>query len=190
MVISAFGDSNTYGYDPRLGGGGRYPYDVRWTGKLGSLLNVSVKNYGHNGACIPKNADYMSAGIIADKPDAILIMYGTNDILIDSGIAPGELENRMRYLIDDLADRCGSLSDKLILVAPPHTAIGAWTDPQIVAKSREVAPIYESIAADAGIGFADASEWSPGLCFDGVHLSDEGHKAFFEGIRKAIEGKR
>ncbi len=32
--IYAFGDSNTYGFDPRMGGVGRYPKDIRWTGEF------------------------------------------------------------------------------------------------------------------------------------------------------------
>ena len=34
--ILCFGDSNTWGYDPT--NGGRYPYDVRWTGRLQQML--------------------------------------------------------------------------------------------------------------------------------------------------------
>ena len=32
--ILCFGDSNTYGYDPRSYLGGRYPASVRWTALL------------------------------------------------------------------------------------------------------------------------------------------------------------
>ena len=34
MKILCFGDSNTYGFDPRGYLGGRYPVTVRWTGRL------------------------------------------------------------------------------------------------------------------------------------------------------------
>lgn len=186
MIISAFGDSNTYGYDPRLGGGGRYPYDVRWTGRLDRLEGVSVKNYGHNGECIPKRADFISARCTADRPDVVLLMYGTNDILIDSRITLSELQNRMRKLLHDLINKCPDVADKLILIAPPSAVLGAWTDAQVVEKTQNMAACYKRIADETGVGFADASEWEPGLCFDGVHLSEEGHERFFEGIRKNI----
>ncbi len=35
--ILCFGDSNTYGYDPRSYLGGRYPASVRWTALLKTL---------------------------------------------------------------------------------------------------------------------------------------------------------
>ena len=34
MTILCYGDSNTYGFDPRSWLGERYPADVRWTGLL------------------------------------------------------------------------------------------------------------------------------------------------------------
>ena len=50
--VLCFGDSNTYGYDPRSYIGERYPESVRWT----ALLNATgwvVTNEGKNGRCIP-----------------------------------------------------------------------------------------------------------------------------------------
>ena len=36
ITVLAYGDSNTYGYNPRTGL--RYPEDIRWTGLLSSHL--------------------------------------------------------------------------------------------------------------------------------------------------------
>ena len=46
--ILCFGDSNTYGYDPR---GGRFDEETRWTGKLARLLGDGyvVIEEGFNG---------------------------------------------------------------------------------------------------------------------------------------------
>ena len=48
-----FGDSNTYGYDPRSYLGGRYPRSVRWTGRL-EEDGWEVFNQGENGRSIPR----------------------------------------------------------------------------------------------------------------------------------------
>ena len=53
MKIVCFGDSNTYGFDPRLGSSGRYTKDERWTGILDAHDGFSVVNEGMNGRCIP-----------------------------------------------------------------------------------------------------------------------------------------
>ena len=53
MKIICFGDSNTWGYDPRSYLGERYPKDVRWTGLLSALPGLEVVNCGVNGRTIP-----------------------------------------------------------------------------------------------------------------------------------------
>ena len=40
MNVICFGDSNTYGYDPRAYFGGRYDTDCRWVDIL-SLIHIS-----------------------------------------------------------------------------------------------------------------------------------------------------
>ena len=51
--LLCYGDSNTYGYDPRSYLGGRYPKTVRWTGLL-DAEGWKVINKGENGRSIPK----------------------------------------------------------------------------------------------------------------------------------------
>ena len=51
--IVCFGDSNTYGYDPRSYLGGRYPEFIRWTGLL-KAAGWEVWNKGENGLSIPR----------------------------------------------------------------------------------------------------------------------------------------
>ncbi len=46
--IYAFGDSNTYGYDLRFGGMGRYPRNIRWTGVIDMMPDYEVNNQGYN----------------------------------------------------------------------------------------------------------------------------------------------
>ncbi len=65
--IVCYGDSNTYGYDPRSYLGGRYPEAVRWT----ALLNTEgreVINEGQNGRPIPR----LEREIEAAKPIILL----------------------------------------------------------------------------------------------------------------------
>jgi hypothetical protein len=52
-TIICYGDSNTYGYDPRLGGGGRYPKEERWPDILAERLGCRMENQGLCGRCIP-----------------------------------------------------------------------------------------------------------------------------------------
>ena len=82
--IFAFGDSNTYGFDPRMGGTGRYPKDIRWTGVIDQMHEYEVNNQGYNGLSIPVSDSAIASlgrSIKEWSPDLILIMLGSNDLL-------------------------------------------------------------------------------------------------------------
>ena len=49
MKILCFGDSNTYGYDPRSYFGGQYPAKHRWVDLLAQKLDCKAVNAGENG---------------------------------------------------------------------------------------------------------------------------------------------
>ena len=72
MTLLCFGDSNTYGYDPRSFPGDRYPADVRWTGLLAKATGWRVLEAGQNGREIPcrqRELDQLR------RPDAFLGPY-------------------------------------------------------------------------------------------------------------------
>ena len=49
MKVICFGDSNTYGYDPRGYFGGRYDADSRWVDILATETGWTISNMGQNG---------------------------------------------------------------------------------------------------------------------------------------------
>ena len=53
MNVICFGDSNTYGYDPRGYFGGRYDADCRWVDILATETGWTFYNMGQNGREIP-----------------------------------------------------------------------------------------------------------------------------------------
>ena len=81
--LLCYGDSNTYGYDPRSYLGGRYPESVRWT----ALLNAGgwkVINQGENGRSIPKLDQEIETAIQTVRgidTDILAVMLGSNDLL-------------------------------------------------------------------------------------------------------------
>src|SRR5699024_2899046 len=83
--IVCIGDSNTWGYDPRGFGGGRYPAAVRWTAQLDSLPEWVIHNLGENGREIPHSAfalRLLGQQLEALAPlDGMCVMLGSNDLL-------------------------------------------------------------------------------------------------------------
>lgn len=76
MNVICFGDSNTYGYDPRGYFGGRYDADCRWVDILTVETGWTVSNMGQNGREIPSAAPAFSA-----DTDLLIVILGTNDLL-------------------------------------------------------------------------------------------------------------
>ena len=55
-TVICYGDSNTYGFDPRMGCPERLPRTVRWTGLLDARPGLRIINEGMNGREIPHSA--------------------------------------------------------------------------------------------------------------------------------------
>jgi len=186
--IYAFGDSNTYGFDPRLGGMGRYPKDIRWTGVLDLMPEYEVNNQGYNGLSIPGSDSAIASigrSIKEWSPDLILIMIGSNDLLNMSPASCEKVGIRMRQFLTALCDYIPEYVQNMVLVAPPKMSLGDWTDPDTVKESHKFGTVYESIAGEKQLRFLNACEWELPLCYDGVHLTEEAHLHFAEKIAES-----
>ena len=92
MKAICFGDSNTYGYDPRSWLGGRYDPDSRWVDILAAETGWTVCNMGRNGREIPTSPPAFPA-----DTDYLMVMLGTNDLL--QGCPPQEAAAKLgRFL--------------------------------------------------------------------------------------------
>ena len=88
MKIICFGDSNTYGYDPRGYFGGRYDANCRWVDILAAETGWDIYNMGQNGREIPA-----AAPAFPDDTDLLIVMLGTNDLL--QGRSPEQAAERL-----------------------------------------------------------------------------------------------
>ena len=96
--LLCYGDSNTYGYDPRSFVGGRYPESVRWTALL-NAANWDVINRGENGRSIPRLDREIEAAvqtISGVETDVLTVMLGSNDLLQCPGL-PADWPGAMKW---------------------------------------------------------------------------------------------
>ena len=175
MRILCFGDSNTYGYDPRGPFGDRYGAGDRWVDLLAAETGWEVINAGANGREIPRRP-------LTEQPEAdiLLVMLGTNDLL--QGASAKEAADRMEAFLNQLP-HC----KKILLICPPPLKRGAWvpTD-ELAAESIQLAEEYKRLAAKLNIPFVDTRKWNIELAFDGVHFTEAGHHTFTENLRKEL----
>lgn len=179
--ILCFGDSNTYGYDPRGFFDDRYGAEDRWVDLLVKQTGHVIINSGANGREIPRNP-YVLRLLAEHAPvDIFLVMLGTNDLL--QGASAKEAAARMEAFLNQLFPHC----KHFLLVAPPPMKRGAWvpTD-ELVIESIRLADEYKLLAEKLNIPYIDTWHWNIELAFDGVHFTEAGHHAFAENLRKEL----
>ena len=172
MKVVCYGDSNTYGYDPRSFFGESYSPENRWVDILSEKKGWKVINDGMNGREIPIRS-------VAFPPDTdlLIVMLGTNDLL--QFWSPEAACQKMEQFLLSLALE----RDRLLLIAPPPMKFGEWVqDQELIDDCIALTKHYQALAARLGIRFVDAGVWNAPLAYDGVHLTEEGHRAFAEGL--------
>lgn len=181
MRVLCFGDSNTYGYDPRSYLGDRYGAEDRWVDLLAQKSGWEFINAGQNGREIPRRErEFQSFEQFLDRSlplDLLLVMLGNNDLL--QGKHPEGVSARMEAFLR----RVPMDPRQIVLLAPPPMQPGAWiTRPQLLSDSVELISRYRELSQALGTRFVDPSGWNIGLTFDGVHFTGEGHRTFAEQL--------
>ena len=179
MKVYFYGDSNTYGYDPRDVYGGRYPANCRWTDILQKLVrpDVSVIADGMNGRTIPNQGyalEYLKRKLRDAAPiDLFAVMLGTNDVLNSSGRQTGQMIRKMEKFCEAL----GCMEEmQIALITPPPIRIAGEAGRAFQSCMEQVCAGYREIANRHGWFFIDTEDWNLDLAYDGVHFSEQGHK--------------
>ena len=143
--------------------------------RLGAGL--AVRNLGENGREIPSTAPNFPA-----DTDLLIVMLGTNDLL--QGRSPEQAAERLeRFLSGISLDR-----SKILVIAPPPMTLGAWVpSQQLIDDSHAFARLCQALAEHLGIRFADAGKWDILLAYDGVHFTEQGHRAFAAGLLEELK---
>ena len=183
MKILCYGDSNTYGYDPRSFLADRYPDEHCWTTLLANAGH-DVLNYGMNGREIPhRPIEIESATRIftVEQADLLLIMLGSNDLLMYPFYHADDVAERMDAFLQ--AIRLALPQQPILLLSPVPMAAGAWVqETRLLEESARLGSLYAALAQKHIVAFADAAQWNVPLTFDGVHFSEGGHRRFSTGL--------
>ncbi len=189
--VILYGDSNTYGYDPRGMMGGRYPDEVRWTVKLADALpDRLVTDEGLNGRQLPVSRSGRISRFLENmakdlgKEDLICMMLGTNDVLLTNHPDADEPVRKMKILLDWYRETLQPY--RLVVVVPVP----------IVDINDEMAPYHkESLRMNEGfvklckerdIPYIDTTDWDIPMAYDGVHIAEDSQKLFAEKMIKAL----
>ena len=197
-TILCYGDSNTYGYDPKTGF--RYPYKDRWTTILQKRLGneVLVIPEGLNGrtTCFEDEIRpgrngfaYLEPCLHSHGPiDLVVLMLGTNDLKIRFQLTPTDIGKAIDRLIRTIKiitpqKRVDQKPAKILLISPPHLGENLCDLPygeemgfeRGIKYSKRLGPIYEEWARVHQIDYLDGAQYAKPSKLDGCHLTIESH---------------
>ena len=196
-TILFYGDSNTYGYDPRSFFGDRFPREIRWTSRLSSAAEKEWKVFadGMNGREIPSGKyelqhafSLLREGLHGEPPGWFAVMLGTNDLFSTyPDFSADTVSEKMARFLDQIKAAAPKVS--VLLIAPPVIGRGdasSFEEQLLYRESLQLAVLYEKLAAQRGLAVVNTGEWNIPMGFDGVHFSEEGHRIFADRMLEAL----
>lgn len=206
--ILAFGDSNTYGYDPAAG---RYGDGERWPCVLQRLLGdgCTVLEEGLPGRTAVFD-DPISEGLCGldaivpcmrthEPLDTVLILLGTNDTKERFGCSAAMIAKGIARLAEKALHTPAWRGTPDVLVVCPAPIVPAYRTRMFRdemgagcdEKAAALAAALRPLALAAGARFADAAAF-PGVCvhpLDGMHLTREAHAALAAGLAPLVRAE-
>jgi len=202
ITLLCFGDSNTWGYNPVTWE--RYPLNIRWPGVLQNDLGESYRviEEGQNGRTAVESkifagfntskTDLVSSLANCCPLDLVILMLGTNDLLMRSSVSPNDVGKGIDALLDIIRNSGagpGSSAPAVLLLAPPPIGSHSGETDALesaVTQSHLFAERYASIAADFDCAFLNTGEIVRSSEIDGSHLDASEHTKLGLAVAKRV----
>ncbi|MBR5304240.1 MAG: hypothetical protein IKU37_05380 [Candidatus Gastranaerophilales bacterium] len=177
--ILCFGDSNTYGFNPK--DFNRHNEKERWSGILKQNFNViecgcnnrTIFNNSNNLNSILTLPKYLNNGITH-----IILQIGINDLQTQYNTDLKELESKLTQLIKSIDKEikiillCPSLIDKCIL----NSNFAQLFNSESIEKSKKLPEIYKNISKQNDCTLVNLNNIATVSKIDGLHYDIENHK--------------
>jgi lysophospholipase L1-like esterase len=203
-VIVAFGDYNTWSYDPATAS--RFPRAQRWPSVLQRELgpDFEVIAEGLNGRTTVHDdpiepyrcgADALPPCLMSHAPvDLVILALGCNDLKKRFSVSAFDIAEGAARLIF-LARAYGQGPDgrppQILLIAPPPIA-KLTNYAEMFEGGREKSLLlsqrYHEVAEREGIGFLDAGAVIRCSELDGIHYEADQHELLGRAAAKAVRG--
>jgi lysophospholipase L1-like esterase len=205
-VIVAFGDSNTWGYDPATGV--RFPRAQRWPSvlqrELGADFEVIAEGLNgrttvHDDPIEPYRcgADALPACLMSHAPlDLVILSLGCNDLKKRFSVSAFDIAEgaaRLIFLTRAYGQSADGRPPRILLVAPPPFAkltnysemFEGGSEKSVLLGQR-----YRDIAERESVAFLDAGQVIRCSDLDGIHYEVDQHEllglAVAEAVREAL----
>lgn len=206
--VLCYGDSNTWGFNAMNANvyGQRFPEEVRWTGRLQTLLgeNWTVIEEGLCGRTTVfedplreglNGLQYLGPCLATHNPiDYLILMLGTNDCKARFSALPKNIADGLGRLIVKAKQACvWRIQPHILVIAPPpireendNSEIGR--DMGVCSeKSAMLSKEYRLLAEAEGCVFFDASSVAGMNDYDFMHMDDVSHERLAEAIAEILK---
>lgn len=200
-ALLCFGDSNTWGHDPRTQC--RFPRSIRWPGRLQTALGDRwhVIEEGLNGrtttldsALLPgrNGLDYLGPCLESHAPlDAVVIFLGTSDLADRYAMTATDIARAAARLAITVARSDAGVDGTAplpILACPPALGETTWDEgwAGAPAKAAVLAERFAAVAERLGLELVDLGTVARYSSVDGIHLDADGHAAVAQLVEQTV----
>ncbi len=193
--ILCFGDSNTYGFNPK--DGSRYDINTRWSGRLKNICEVTEAGCNNRTAFSDNPAGDNFTGYkilpqyLKQHFDYIFVQIGINDLQKSYNVNLNDFENGMTKFFNLI--KLYSTSSKVIILAPCvikenilNSYFKLFFDENSIEKSKLILPVYKKIAKQNNYTLVDLNEITDTSNIDGLHYEPEQHKIIYNTVIQLI----
>ena len=204
-TILCYGDSNTFGLMPDLQN--RYPYTVRWTGRLQKELGEEyyVIEEGLGGRTtvwddpveMHKNGKtYLLPCLESHRPiDLVILMLGTNDLKERFHVSSFDVGQSVKNLLSCIRSSASGpdfAPPEILLVCPAPIRDRGNRDLQRMLgagfqKRLELDGYLAPLAEAMQVHYLNPGDRVEVSQTDGIHYTEQGHKVMAELIKEKIE---
>ncbi len=186
LMVMCFGDSITYGYCAEYG----KDYVSLFKKKVAEDFpkdSVTIRNRGANGESSRDGLARIDNELESYSPDIVIMLFGSNDSAYSSWYHVGYEEFSHNY--DLIISKIKSGGTEIILITPPPVIEDE--DMPFIENSvldgyckiiREKALKYGLKLVDMNKAFKAQPSLVNLLQWDGIHISTEGYKLFFDTV--------
>jgi lysophospholipase L1-like esterase len=203
-VILAFGDSNTWGFDPATGA--RFPRAQRWPTvlqcELGPDFEVIAEGLGgrttvHDDPIMPyrSGAEGLPPCLMSHAPvDLVILALGCNDLKERFSVSAFDIAEgaaRLIFLVRAYGESPNGGVPKILLIVPPPLAkltVYAEMFEGGTEKSRLLGQRFGEIAKQEGVALLDAGAVIRCSDLDGIHYEADQHALLGRATAAAVRG--
>ena len=198
--VICFGDSNTFGWDPK--DGSRYNFETRWTGILTTLLDkefiVVEEGCNDRTGFFPNSKGKLQSGQFYLPEclkkhkyfDIFILALGTNDLKKIFNLNENIVKDGLKNFVTQIREINKQVR---IIIIPPVIlsekvveVYGCQFDEKSVKSSVWIQKIYKEFSEEENCEYLDLNKYVYPSGLDGIHFDKSAHKIIAEKIANQI----